>query len=165
MFDALDLGCMVISLPMEARPDSELALQLPLDECGCSSLPAASMRCIPLRRCLFSVAVSRIFTCAAASEEDNCNLPRNWPLDETLMLFSDEEYEGFRSCENRDSLFCAIRSCTTHSSSMSREEASMRFGFVPPPAALPGTGEEQWPLVSGLFSVELFCELQPLVSN
>lgn len=41
----------------------------------------------------------------------------------------------------------------------------MRFGFVPPPAALPGAGEEQWPLDSGLFSVELFWELQPLVSN
>lgn len=138
---------MVISLPMEARPDSELALQLPLDECGCSSLPAASMRCSPLRRCRFNVAVSRIFTCAApASGEASCNLPRNWPLEETLMLFSDEEYEGFRSCENLDSLFCTIRSCTTHSSSMSRN-ASRRFDLptgipliplIPPPATLPG---------------------------
>lgn len=35
---ALDLGCTVISLPMDVRPDSELALQLPLDELLGSSL-------------------------------------------------------------------------------------------------------------------------------
>lgn len=35
VLDALDFGCVVvvvISLPIEVRPDSELALQLPLDE-------------------------------------------------------------------------------------------------------------------------------------
>jgi len=111
VLEALDLGCMVISLPMEARPDSELALQLPLEEWGCSSLPARA--CRPFRRCLFRVAVSRILTWAAAPSgpdpEDSCSLPLSWPLLDTLMLFSEEEYEGFRSCENRDSLFWATR--------------------------------------------------------
>ena len=43
VLEALDLGCVVvvISLPIEVRPDSELALQLPLDEWGSSRLPRA----------------------------------------------------------------------------------------------------------------------------
>lgn len=47
---------MVISLPIDVLPDSELALQLPLDECGSSLFPSA------VRRCLRIEEDSRSFT-------------------------------------------------------------------------------------------------------
>lgn len=108
--DALDLGCVVvvvISLPIDVRPDSELALQFPLDECGSSFVAK------PIRRCRRRAVGSRIFTgiadivalpaCAATTDG------RPEPID---ALRSDEEYDGFRSCESRRSLsfifFCRL---------------------------------------------------------
>lgn len=85
--DVDDLGwvVVVISDPIEARPLSEDALQLPLDECGSSLLP-------PVLRNLRCAELSRSFTVAMF-------------MTGMLMLdFSLEEQEGFRSCKDFRSL-------------------------------------------------------------
>lgn len=80
--EVVDLGCVVISEPIDALPLSELALQLPLDECG-SSLPA--------RLCRLCVELSRNFTATFMTEVRGVAMGR-------LMLdFSDDDSEGFLS--------------------------------------------------------------------
>jgi hypothetical protein len=103
----------VISLPIEVLPDSELALQLPELECG-SSLFAQ-----PVRRCLRNAVGSRILTGTPLPNETTvCD-------DGTIdKLLSDDEYDGFRSCESRRSLslifFCRLLiASSTLKSSMS----------------------------------------------
>lgn len=107
--EALDLGCVVvvvISLPIEVRPDSELALQLPLDEWGSSLLAS------PVRRCRRRAVGSRIFTaCEKLTLPDWVTATVGIPV-LNGKLRSDEEYDGFRSCESRRSFsfifFCRL---------------------------------------------------------
>lgn len=86
-----DFGWVVVvnSDPMEALPLSELALQLPLEECGGSSLLPPDLR---WRRC---AELSRNFTAMFMTEERGLEMGRL-----TLDL-SDDEIEGLRSCDRR----------------------------------------------------------------
>ncbi|KNC27916.1 hypothetical protein FF38_06201 [Lucilia cuprina] len=122
---------------MEARPDSELALQLPLLEWGWSSLlPKPLMRLWRFKE--------------------------EWPELLTLIDFSDDEYEGFRSCENRLSFVrCVIKSCTRQSSSTSVPDFSPILAvdevLFDDPLAEPEAEH------ISAFSVEELCELVPEV--
>lgn len=114
--EALDFGwvVVVISLPIEVRPDSELALQFPELEFCSSFCPN------PCRLCLRINEDSRNFTGFKGTGIVES--------DATATLFSlCEEYEGFRSCESflsfsfscwrlRNALFIRIVSCVLKSS-------------------------------------------------
>lgn len=72
---------MVISLPIDVLPDSELALQLPLDECGSSLLPNAVLRCLRMEedsRSLTGLIEAGMLVVAPVPEA-------------TVILLSDEE--------------------------------------------------------------------------
>lgn len=111
----------MISLPIDVLPDSELALQLPLDECGSSLVPK------PPRRCRRSAVGSRIFTGIADTPATPfCVTTIDGKPELAVKLRSDEEYDGFRSCESRRSFsfifFCRLLiASNTLKSSMSSE--------------------------------------------
>lgn len=80
--EVVDLGCVVISEPMEALPLSELALQLPLEEWG-SSLPA--------RLCRLCVELSLSLTATFITDDSGVAMGR------LILDFSEEDSDGFRS--------------------------------------------------------------------
>lgn len=96
VLEALDFGwavVVVISLPIDVLPDSELADQFPLLECGSSFVINPNPR-----RCLRIDDDSLNFTGFIVA--GGCPPPSINAFPFIVKLFSDEEYEGFRSCES-----------------------------------------------------------------
>lgn len=78
----------VNSEPIEARPLSELALQLPLEECGSSLLPPVrlSRRCAELSRNFTAIFITDVSGVATGK---------------LTLDFSDDDTDGLRSCVRR----------------------------------------------------------------
>jgi hypothetical protein len=78
----------VISLPIEVLPDSELALQLPLDECGSSLLLAPCLLCLRI-----TAVCSLILTTVFEAVTDGTTEVTAGCVEalDTFKLLSDEE--------------------------------------------------------------------------